>query len=80
MADLFKKYGYAPKVVIIKGFGAFVIGASDKDLANVNALFLDACKIAVYAGNFGGSRPMTDEMIDFITNWEVESYRQKAAN
>ena len=29
---------------------------------------------------FGGVKPMTDEMIDFIANWEVESYRSKVAD
>jgi hypothetical protein len=40
-------------------------------------LFNDALKIAVYAESFGGGKPMTDELTDFIVNWEAEAYRSK---
>ena len=40
-------------------------------------LFNDALKVATYAESFGGVLPMSDELSDFITNWEVEAYRQK---
>lgn len=42
-------------------------------------LFNDAVKIAVYSESFGGPLHMEDDLIDFIVNWEVESYRQKQA-
>jgi NAD(P)-dependent dehydrogenase (short-subunit alcohol dehydrogenase family) len=32
-----------------------------------------------YAESFGGFSPMRDELIDFIVNWEVESYRAKVS-
>ena len=74
-----EKNGYAPRVIAVKGFGAFIACDSVKNMKNAHMLFLDACKIAEYSANFGGPLPMTDEMIDFITNWEVEAYRAKAA-
>jgi hypothetical protein len=40
-------------------------------------LFNDALKIACYAESFGGGKPMTDELTDFIVNWEAEAYRSK---
>ena len=73
------EYGYSPKVVVIKDAGVFVIGDTVKDLTNVRNLFLDGLKIAVYSDSFGGPLPMTDELIDFISNWEIESYRKKVA-
>ena len=39
--------------------------------------FESAKKIARYAASFGGQRPMSDEMIDFISHWEAENYRRK---
>ncbi len=72
-----QKNGYAPKVVCIKGFGAFVLGDSQKEIDTSKMLFLDAVKVAAYSESFGGPLHMTQELIDFITNWEVEAYRQK---
>lgn len=71
------KTGYTPKVVCVKGFGAFILGDTDKDVATSKMLFLDAVKIAVYSESFGGPLHMTPELIDFIANWEMEAYRQK---
>ena len=42
-------------------------------------MFLDAVKIAVYTESFGGYLHLSEELTDFIVNWEVESYRQKVA-
>ena len=69
--------GYVPKIVVVKNIGVFALCDTKKDLVTTSSLFLDAVKIALYAQNFGGVLPMTDELIDFITNWEIESYRQK---
>ncbi len=71
------KYGYKPKVVFVKGLGMFAVSDTAKSAATVTAVWLDAIKIATYAESFGGVLPMTEELIDFIVNWEVESYRAK---
>lgn len=38
-----------------------------------------AKKIAHYAASFGGQRPMSEDMVHFITHWEAENYRRKQA-
>ena len=74
-----KKKGYAPKIVAVKGLGFFSLGKSIREAHNARLLFLDAMKTAVYAESFGGCNPLPEEFTEFILNWEVESYRQKAA-
>lgn len=71
------KYGYNPKVIFVKGIGAFAVGKSEKDASTVIDLLQDSFKIAVYSKSFGGALPMTDDLIDFIINWEAEAYRSK---
>lgn len=71
------KYGFWPKVVglpdMILGFGA---NQRSADLAS--ELAYDAANVVRYAGAFGGVRFLDQAFVDFIQNWEVESYRQKA--
>ena len=69
--------GCKPKIIIINGCGFFAVDYTPKGSQTAAALFNDAIKVAVYAESFGGVLPMSDELSDFITNWEVESYRQK---
>lgn len=71
------KHGYMPKVIAVEGLGAFVVGKNKKDAETAVTLLLDAVKIAVYAAQMGGLRPMTPELVEFIVNWETESYRAK---
>ncbi len=83
IADAFnkyvEKYNLNPKVVFVKNLGMFALGKDRKETLTVEAVWLDALKIAVYAESFGGEEPMTPNLIDFIVNWEVESYRSKVA-
>lgn len=71
--------GYKPKVVVVEKLGMFICGASVKEANIVKSVALDAVKIAVLAQSFGGVLPMTDELVDFIVNWETESYRSKVS-
>lgn len=71
------KNGYPPKIVIIKGLGFIAAGKNEKDALTAQLLFNDAIKVAVYTESFGGPLHMTQELTDFIVNWEVEAYRQK---
>ena len=64
-------------VLILKGEGVFTFGDTPKAADNCMALLKDSMAIAWYAGYFGGEKPMSRELVDFITNWEVESYRKK---
>lgn len=72
--------GYLPKVICVRNVGAFIIAASENELGNAKLLFDDAVKVAVYTESFGGYLHMTAELVDFILNWEAESYRQKVAS
>ena len=71
--------GYMPKVVAVKGLGFFSLGKSIREADNARLVFLDAMKTAVYTESFGGFLQLPEEFTDFILNWEVETYRQKAA-
>ncbi len=70
-----EKYGFAPRIVIAEKTGIFCVGTDEKQAKTAKMLFEDALKIAVYTKSFGGALHMTDEMTDFIVNWEVEAYR-----
>ena len=74
-----QKNGFMPKVVFVKNVGMFAIGKNSKDASIATDVWLDAVKISVYAKSFGGVRPMAPNMVDFITNWEAESYRSSVA-
>jgi len=71
--------GFAPKVVFAKGIGMFTVGASLKEAKTAAVVWQDAMTITVLAQNFGGVRHMAPDMVDFIVNWEVESYRAKVS-
>lgn len=70
---------FLPKVVFVKGVGMFAIGKNPKDATTITDVWLDAVKISVYAKSFGGVSPMAPHMVEFITNWEAESYRSGVA-
>ena len=72
-----KKNNFLPKIVFVKGVGMFAIGKNIKDATIATDVWLDAVKISVYSKSFGGVRHMAPKMVDFIANWEVESYRSK---
>ena len=72
--------GYTPKVLLVKGIGLVAVGDHAKNAGIVTEVFLDAMKVAFYAGSFGGEHPMEPDWIDFIDNWEVENYRRKVAS
>ena len=65
------------RVVLVKGHGAFCFGADRKEAETVASLVRDAAGIAAASESFGGPLPMTEDMTDFITHWEAESYRRK---
>jgi rhamnose utilization protein RhaD (predicted bifunctional aldolase and dehydrogenase)/NAD(P)-dependent dehydrogenase (short-subunit alcohol dehydrogenase family) len=73
------KFGYQPKVILIKGIGLVAVGDNAAQCDIILDVFEDAMKIAFYAESFGGPHPMTQAQIDFIDNWEVENYRRSVA-
>ena len=77
--ELKARRGFAPKVVFAKGIGMFTVGASLKEAKTAAVVWQDAMTITVLAQNFGGVCHMAPDMVDFIVNWEVESYRAKVS-
>ena len=69
--------GYKAKITFIKGLGMFACDATEKSAQTVASVMYDAVKVVCYAESFGGVQPMPAFLIDFIVNWEVESYRSK---
>lgn len=52
------------------------LGPNLPDTDNARLLYQDACKIATYAESFGGPKPMSEDLTNFISNWEAEAYRK----
>ncbi len=73
------KFGYQPKIFLIKGIGLVAAGDNAAQCDTLLDVFEDAMKIAYLSESFGGTHPMTQEQIDFIDNWEVENYRRSVA-
>ena len=71
--------GYKPKIVFVAGLGMFSIGLTMKEAVTAQTVMLDAIKVVAYTKSFGGVSPMPAFLIDFIVNWEVESYRSKVS-
>lgn len=75
--EFMKKEENLPRLILVKGIGAFVMEDDDSKAAKAQLLVKDAIKLAVYAQSFGGPLTMTDELIYFITHWEAEAFRSK---
>ncbi|MBV5281281.1 MAG: SDR family NAD(P)-dependent oxidoreductase [Paludibacter sp.] len=73
------KFGYQPKIFLIKGIGLVAAGDNAAQCDILLDVFEDAMKIAYYSESFGGAHPMSQAQIDFIDNWEVENYRRSVA-
>jgi len=73
------KFGYQPKIFLIKGIGLVAAGDNAAQCDILLDVFEDAMKIAYLAESFGGAHPMTPSQIDFIDHWEVENYRRSVA-
>ena len=71
-ADLAKPF--TPDHIVYCGLGPDL-----PDTENAKLLYRDAQKITWYSKAFGGPHPLSQELIDFITHWEAESYRKKQA-
>ncbi len=71
--------GYKPKVIFAGGLGMFSCGNTISEAVTAQEVMLDAIKVCAYAEAFGGVSVMPDFLIDFIVNWEVESYRSKVS-
>jgi len=75
-ADYQARNGRLPKIIGLKDTGIYACGSGQKEADIAMAVFLDALKISVYGESFGGAKPMCDELVREINNWEVERYRR----
>ncbi len=71
--------GYKPKIAFVDGLGMFSMGLTMKEAVTAQTVMLDAIKVVAYTKSFGGVSAMPEFLIDFIVNWEVESYRSKVS-
>lgn len=78
-AELESRRGFKPKVVFVKNIGMFTVGKTLKEAETALDVWRDAMTITVLSKAFGGVRHMAPAMVDFIVNWEVESYRAKVS-
>lgn len=63
--------GVPAKIIVVQNTAAFATSEA------AMTLFIDTIKVAAFTESFGGPRFMDDDQIDFIRNWEVESYRAR---
>lgn len=73
-------HGYKARIVVVRGLGLFACGSTAKEAETAAMVFEDAIDIAVYSESFGGALPLEEYLVDFIANWEVESYRAKISS
>ncbi len=74
-----KKYGYSPKVIMIKDIGLIAVEDNNRSAETVLDVYEDLLHISYYSENFGGPRFMSEKEFTFIDNWEAENYRRKVA-
>lgn len=79
LPDFVDKYGYKPKIVVIKNYGLLAIDDTWQGANTCLEVFEDHMKVSFFSDGFGGPRFMNAEQIAFIDNWEVEHYRRKVA-
>lgn len=56
------------------------LGPNLPDNENARLLYRDAQKINWYSEAFGGPHPLPQDLVEFITHWEAESYRKKKSS
>jgi NAD(P)-dependent dehydrogenase (short-subunit alcohol dehydrogenase family) len=66
-ASYSEKFGFQPKVLLIKGVGLVAVGAHAAQCDQILDTFEDAMKIAYLAQSFGGASPLADAQIAALT-------------
>ena len=64
-----------PRLVMIRGIGAFLVADDPVKLDAAEALAVAAAKIVRLASGRGGAHILRPASVDFIINWEAEHYR-----
>ncbi len=73
------KWGYHPKVILIKNIGLIGIEEDEKSAENILDVFENLIKVCHFSKNFYGPEFLAKKQIEYIDNWEVENYRRKIA-
>ncbi len=76
VGDYVARHGYPPRVFVTHN-AVYGVGTSPTRAALALELAQDGALVHQLAAAFGGMNYMTPAALDFIDNWEVESYRQK---
>ncbi|MEX2371234.1 MAG: SDR family NAD(P)-dependent oxidoreductase [Bacteroidales bacterium] len=74
-----KKYGYSPKIIMIRDHGVVAVEDSAAAAATALEVYEDLLKVSLYSESFGGPHFLESGEIEFIDNWEVENYRRKVS-
>lgn len=75
-----KEYGYDPKIIVIRGMGVFAVEETVSAADSVLDVFEDMMVITEYASAVGGTKPLTPDQVQFIDQWEAESYRRNVSH
>ncbi len=70
------KYGYSPKVILLKGIGMIAVDDNIRVVETISDVFEDLMKISFLSEAFGGPHFMNNTQISYIENWESEKYRE----
>jgi NAD(P)-dependent dehydrogenase (short-subunit alcohol dehydrogenase family)/rhamnose utilization protein RhaD (predicted bifunctional aldolase and dehydrogenase) len=79
LAEFEAAHGAAPKILLIDGIGMVAAEDSARSARACLDVWEDLMKAAALSETFGGVKPMTPRDIEFIANWEAESYRRSVA-
>lgn len=72
-------HGTKPWVVLLAGAGMITVREQAGLAQTTCDVYRDAARISHAAAALGGVQPMAQRDVDFIENWEVESYRRAVA-
>ncbi len=76
LGDFQKKHGYLPNVIAWENM-VFGVGATENKASLALEFAQDGALVTQLTTVFGGIDYLTNVSVDFIENWEVESYRSK---
>lgn len=79
LAQYHARHGYWPRIVVADT-GVYGVGKTHKAASFALDHAKDGAIVAQYAGAFGGVVTLSPGLVDFVEQWEVESYRRKSSS
>lgn len=70
-------WGSPPKVILMQNHGLIALGGSPREVDNVSAMCVKACRILAGTYAYGGPRFLSDEAVERIHSRPDEAYRRK---